>query len=285
MAERIHSSDTQLFINGTGVPAINSLSISSSKEVEDIARLGTYHTTERIIKSNQTSSLSIGMFLTTGATGVDPIYNPQKKEEGFLSTGKFDFQIKDLVGVTTITGASMTSYSINGSVGSLVEGSTSYEGDGATFTSAGAISMSEQRTDNFGGFFLPRNIEITTTETDNGKEAVNTSALNIQSFDISVDIPRRAVKRLGSRHASFRYPELPARGSLSFSMIKNLVTGLDLSETICDSGIIKIDLKDDSNDSLFHLTTSGCCLESVEESTALDDNTTINFSYYFPIIQ
>ena len=90
----------------------------------------------------------------------------------------------------------MTSYSINGSVGSLVEGSTSYEGDGATFTSAGAISMSEQRTDNFGGFFLPRNIEITTTETDNGKEAVNTSALNIQSFDISVDMSRRAGEQL-----------------------------------------------------------------------------------------
>ena len=29
---------------------------------------------------------------------------------------------------------------------------------------------------------------------------------------------------------------------------------------------------------------SGCCLETVNETTSLDGNTTVNFAYYFPII-
>ena len=71
----------------------------------------------------------------------------------------------------------------------------------------------------------------------------------------------------------------------SFNIIKNAVTGIDISKLVCDTGIIKIDLKDDANNSMFDFTTSGCCLESVEESNTLDDNTTVSFSYYFPIIQ
>ena len=282
--DRIHSSDIQLFIDGSRIPAVNSLSLSTPKEVVDIQRLGTAHITERVLSSNQTTTLEMEMLLTTGATGVDPFYQFQQRHGGFLTTGKFDFQVKDTAGSTVMNDASLTNYSINASVGELIRGNATYLGVGATFSDGGAISIDDQSNDDFiKGFMRPQKIQITTTT--NGQEGINTESLHIQDFSISVDLPRKNVTRIGQRNPSFRYPELPAGGSIEVSMIKNAVTGLDLSSLVCDSGVIKIDLKDDFGNSLMDFVTSGCCLENVDESTSLDDNTTINFSYYFPIIQ
>tara|TARA_R100001163_G_C5065234_1_gene203111 strand:+ start:127 stop:984 length:858 start_codon:yes stop_codon:yes gene_type:complete len=282
--DRIHSSDIQLFIDGSRIPAVNSLSLSTPKEVIDIQRLGTAHITERVLSSNQTTTLQMEMLLTTGATGVDPFYQFQQRHGGFLTTGKFDFQVKDTAGSTVMNDASLTNYSINASVGELIRGNATYLGVGATFSDGGAISIDDQSNDDFiKGFMRPQKIQITTTT--NGQEGINTESLHIQDFSISVDLPRKNVTRIGQRNPSFRYPELPAGGSIEVSMIKNSVTGLDLSSLVCDSGVIKIDLKDDLGNSLMDFVTSGCCLENVDESTSLDDNTTINFSYYFPIIQ
>ena len=283
MPDRINSSDTQLFIDSVSIPAITSLSVNTTKAVTDIRRLGTINVTERVLNSNQSTSIDMSMNLTTGASEVDPFYQFQEKGVGFLSTGKFNFVVKDSVGSIAIEEASLISYSIKGSVGSMVEGSATYEGIGVTSSAAGAISQDQQRNDRFGGFFAPRNIEITTTP--NGQEGINSETLNIQDFNLSIGIERKSVKRLGEMNPSFRYPEIPSAGNLSFNIIKNAVAGIDISKLICDTGVIKIDLKDNSNKSLFNFVTSGCCLESVDESNTLDDNTTVSFSYYFPIIQ
>jgi hypothetical protein len=283
MPERVHSSDIQLFVNDQRIPAVQSVRFSSSKELADLRALGSTHVIDRILTSNQSTQIDLQVNLATGATGIDPIYSYQQMQSGFLSTGGFEFKVKDVEGVTTITNGSLINYSINGAVGNLVKGSTSYKGNGASFTSAGSLSSSDQSNDSFGGFFRPDNIEITSTT--NGKEGVNSSTLNIQDFSLSVSTPRRDVTRLGTREPLFRYPELPSQGSLNFNIIKNQVTGINISSLVCDSGVIKIDLKDDAGNSVMDFTTSGCCLESVDESTALDDNTTLSFSYYFPIIQ
>ena len=280
--ERIHSSDVQLFVNDQRVPAVESLSLSSSKKVTDIPRLGVSHITERMLNANQSTQIDVGIYLTTGNTGESPFYGPQQMESGFLSTGKFNFKVKDKLGVNIISGGSLTSYSLKGSVGDIVKGNTSYEGDGAIFTSVGALTDADASTDTFGGFFRPKDIEITST---NGDEGIDTASLNIQDFSLSVNIGRKSVTRLGTRVPRFRYPELPSNGTLSFNVIKNKVTGLNISSLICESGAIKIDLQDDDGNSVMDFTTSGCCLETVDESPSLDDNTTISFSYYFPIIK
>ncbi len=281
--ERIHSSDVQLFINDQRVPAVDSLALASSKEVTDIGRLGVAHITERMLNANQSTRIDIGINLTTGNTGVSPFYAPQQMQSGFLSTGKFDFKVKDRAGVTTISGGSLTSYSLDGSVGEIVKGKTTYEGDGAIFTSVGALTAADASTDTFGGFFRPCNIRITSTT--NGDEGIDTTSLNIQSFSLSATVAKNSVTRLGTRVPLFRYPEMPSNGSLDFTVIKTRVTGLNISSLICQSGEINIDLRDDGGASVMNFTTSGCCLETVDESPALDDNTEINFSYYFPIIR
>tara|TARA_R110000737_G_scaffold105365_1_gene138437 strand:- start:120 stop:914 length:795 start_codon:yes stop_codon:yes gene_type:complete len=264
------------------VPAVESLSLSSSKKVTDIPRLGFSHITERMLNADQSTKIDVGIYLTTGNTGESPFYGPQQMESGFLSTGKFNFKVKDKLGVNIISGGSLTSYSLKGSVGDIVKGNTSYEGDGAIFTSVGALTDADASTDTFGGFFRPKDIEITST---NGDEGIDTASLNIQDFSLSVNIGRKSVTRLGTRVPRFRYPELPSNGTLSFNVIKNKVTGLNISSLICESGAIKIDLQDDDGNSVMDFTTSGCCLETVDESPSLDDNTTISFSYYFPIIK
>ena len=252
--DRVHSSDTQVFVDTVRIPMINSLSFSSSKNIVDLPALGVSHVQDRILGRNQSTSIDLGAIICTGASGIDPLYKFQQRNFGFLNTGKYDFQIKDLAGVTTIS----------------------------THTPAGALTISNQTEDEFGGVFAPNDIEITTTT--NGSESVNSNSMTIQDFDISVSLTRNPVTRLGEREPEFRYPELPAQGNLSFSAVKNQVTGLNLSSLVCESGIIKIDLKDANGDSVMDFTTSGCCLESVDESTSLDDNNMVSFTYYFPIL-
>tara|TARA_R100000005_G_scaffold95373_1_gene76625 strand:+ start:1366 stop:2214 length:849 start_codon:yes stop_codon:yes gene_type:complete len=281
MPDRIHSSDIQLFVDDARVPAVTDISINSSKGVKDIQRLGAAHVVDRVLNAGQSSSVEFSVNLTTGSTGIDPIYSYQQMGSGFLSTGNFDLKIKDKVGVTTVSGGALTSYSINGSVGEIVKGSTSYVGDGAIFTSAGALTDSDASNDIFDGFFRPKDIEITSAHE---KEGIDTSSFNIQDFSIAVSVDKSPVTRLGTRVPRFRYPSMPSKGTLSFNAVKNQVTGLDLSSLICDSGLIKIKLKDVNGNSVMEFDNSGCCLETVNETTSLDGNTTVNFAYYFPII-
>jgi len=280
---RVHSSDVQVFVNDQRIPAINSLGVNSTKENHDIPRLGVSHITDKILGPNQNSTIALEAILTTGATGIDPFYSFQQMQSGFLSTGKFEFKVKDLAGVTTISGASLTSYTVDGSVGEAVSETTQYIGDGAIFTPAGALVTDNQSTDQFGGFFVPQKIQITTST--NGEEGIDSDSLYIQSFSLSVDVGKNPVTRLGTRTPQFRYPEMPANGSLDFKVIKNKVTGINISSLVCSSGVIKIDLKDNENNSVIDFTTSGCSLESIDETTRLDDNTEIAFSYNFPIIK
>ena len=282
MPDRIHSSDIQLFVDDARVPAVTAVDVNSSKGVTDIQRLGTSHVVDRVLTANQSSTVNVSINLTTGNTGAEPIYTYQEMGSGFLSTGSFNLKIKDKVGVTTVSGGSLTSYSIDGSVGDIVKGQTSYVGDGAIFTSAGALTDNDASNDIFDGFFRPKDIEITSTHE---KEGISTASFNIQDFSISVSMEKTPVTRLGTRVPRFRYPTMPANGSLSFNAIKNQVTGLDLSSLICDSGVIKIKLKDQDGASVMEFDNSGCCLETVDESTSLDDNTTVSFSYYFPIMK
>ena len=284
MPDRIHSSDIQLFV-GLGasvpIPAVTSLSVSSPKSVVDIQRLGASHSVDRILTSNQSTTLSYDVNLTTGATGIDPIYSYQHMQSGFLSTGFLDFKVKDKVGTTTISGATLTSYSIDGSVGDIVKGSTTYEGNAAIFTSD--ETLDSETNDIFGGFFRPEDIEITSVI--NGNEGIDSATLNIQNFSISVSLEKKPITRLGTRVPQYRFPEMPAQGSLNFDVLKTKATGINISSLVCESGAITVNLKGDSNQSVLDFTTSGCCLDSINESTSLDGNTSLNFSYYFPIIQ
>jgi len=276
--DRVLSSETQLFYTGVRVPAVQSVDFSTEKASTPLQKLGNFNYSERILNSNQTTSFSYSVLITTGASTLDPFYTFQEQESGFLSTKNYGFNIKDFAGENTITGAYLTSYSLNGAVGEMVKGTSSYNADQVSFSPSNSISFSDLSNDDF-NIFIPKNITINSSSLTT--EGVSTSSLNIQSFDVSVNIQREPRNRLGSRTPEFRYPTMPVDGSLNVSFLKNSVTGIDLSPLIVDTGTISIDLK--SNDGLTRMSypMKQCSLKSVSESVDLDGNNTINFSYVF----
>ncbi len=160
--DRVHSSETQLFFTGIRVPAVQSIEFSTEKNSTDITPLGNLSYQDRILNSNQTTNLSYSILVTTGASGFDPFYTFQQSQSGFLSTTSYGFNIKDFAGENTITGAYLSSYSLEGSVGEFVKGSVSYEADSISFDTANSISFSDMSSDNF-DVFQPRHISISTT--------------------------------------------------------------------------------------------------------------------------
>ena len=69
----------------------------------------------------------------------------------------------------------------------------------------------------------------------------------------------------------------------NFSVIKNQVTGINMTNLVLDKGTITIDLQDNEGASTMDFVTSGCSLESVSESLGIDGNVTMDFSYIFSI--
>jgi hypothetical protein len=87
---------------------------------------------------------------------------------------------------------------------------------------------------------------------------------------------------MGSLTPKMRYPELPAEGDLSFSVIKNKVTGIDLSSLVLDKGLLSITLNESqSNQRQYNI--NDCSLISISEGHSLDDNATLDFKYVFSV--
>ena len=197
-----------------------------------------------------------------------------------MNTTSYGFNIKDFAGQNTITGAYLSSYSLKGSVGSFVEGESSYVGEVVSFDSSNAIGFSDMSSDTF-DVFQPRDISIVTSGSmgSAGTGVISTANLSIQSFDISVATSRQPINRLGSRTPEFRYPSLPIDGTLNVSFLKTAVTGIDMGPLIIDTGTITVELKDDADDTIMRFVNSGCSLKSVSEGVDLDGNNILNFSY------
>ena len=74
---------------------------------------------------------------------------------------------------------------------------------------------------------------------------------------------------------------MPIDGDFNISFLKNSVTGIDLSSLVVDTGTMSLDLKSDDGLTRMSYTLKQCSLKSVSESTDLDGNNSINFSYTF----
>ena len=276
--DRVHSSETQLFYTGIRVPAVQSIEFSTEKNSTDLTPLGNLSYQDRILNSNQTTNFSYSILITTGSEALDPFYTFQEQESGFLSTRSYGFDIRDFAGKNTITGAYLTSYSLQGSVGDFEKGASSYEADSISYTDSNSIDFSDMSNDDF-NIFRPRNITISSSSLST--EGASSTELNIQSFNIGVNVNRQSFNRLGSRTPEFRYPQLPIDGDFNISFLKNSVTGIDLSSLVVDTGTMSLDLKSDDGLTRMSYTMKQCSLKSVSESTDLDGNNSINFSYTF----
>lgn len=264
---RIHSSNSQVFINGTRLTGVSQFEFSKNRDSENLQSLGSTHIANSITDLEPVVEISFSWILGKGVT--DPFFDLSTGD--IVSVEKFVLQKKDLAGTDVFSGQYLTSYEINGGVGDLVNGSATYEGDYHT-QNTGVFTV--ESNDSIKPF-LPSKIGISSTFAEGA-----TTNLSAQNFSFSYPIPRKAVHQLGKRNAKLRYPELPTVGDFSFSVIKNEIvqmTGI----VVLPTGDTNIVLEDCDGQNAVTYSLKGCRLENISESLDLDGSASIDFSYKF----
>lgn len=271
---RVHSSDTQVFLNDTRLVGIQSVSFDTQKQITDLPALGQFGTENRILTSNQATNLKLDFILASDIEN-DPFFS--FAGSGIISVDKKNFKIIDTVGQNLISGAYLSNYSLNFGVGQIVQGSVGYEADTIVFNDNDFLAQNDQSNDSF-EVFKAKNVNVSA----NFAEGMDSSSFCIQNASISFDIERTPVTRIGERIPRYRYPNTNGNGSIEFSIIKNSVTGLDLSSLVLEKGTLIFNLSNETNTTLIEV--SNASLLSVSESNDLDGNATIDFNYIFSLI-
>ena len=214
---------------------------------------------------------------------LDQEYRPYRSTEhiDFLSHEESILKLQENAGTTTISKAYLTDYSLSFSVGELAQGSFSYEGgEISTQSNSEFVEIS----DTF-DVFKPQSLSVTS----NFSEGIDSTNYAIQNCNISLSISRTPTIRVGQRVAKRRTPELPAEGSVSFSVIKRNVESLDLSNLVLEKGDLtftaienKLSTSTEADVTL-NIKVENCYLNSISNSHDLDGNATLNFNYIFPI--
>lgn len=266
--DRVSYGDTRVYINDVLLKGISSCEINTTREVENLRSINHHETTDRIIKSDQKPEATLSWIL--GEDSSDPFFSFQTS--GILSVESFNIKKKDIVGVEEVKSGFLTSYSVNAAVGDLITAEAKYEGIDFSFTEAGKLTLGVQTSDSYKSF-LPSKIQLSATFQEG-----DIFTFPIQSFQINVPVPRQSLKRLGEQSPKYRLPTLPTEATVSFSAIKNDITGLDFSRIVLEKGNFEFLLAtcDDVNKSY---TLSGCSLLGISESIDLEGNAAIDFNY------
>ena len=277
-ATRVHSHESQVYIDSTLIRGVQSFSYENPKNVQELRKLGSYKIEDHILTADQPIDASIDFIVNNHVLGRTGNYLK------FLSSDESTLKLKDATAETTFSKANLTSFSLDCSIGNFVRGSYGYQCDSLSVSSSDELEDSDLDSSQF-NVFRPQDITLTTTLA----EGKNSTDFPIQSISLSVGIERRATIRVGERGAKRRYPVLPAQGSLEISIIKNNVEDtMDLSNLVTEKGnftflIAETALGTTSTNTKVKLVVHDCFLNSVNHSHDLDGNATLNFSYSFPI--
>ena len=267
-ADRVTYADSRIYINDVLLTGISECSIETSRDFEDLRSIKRYEVTDRILKSDQTPKATISWII--GEKSTDPFFNFQKS--GIISVENFNIKKKDIVGVNEIKSGFLTSYSVDASVGNPITAQAEYEGTDYSFTSNEKLTIGSETSDYY-NVFLPSKINISANFQE-GK----IFSLPVQSFKISVSVPRTALKRVGEMKPKYRIPTLPAEASIDFSVIKSDVTGIDFSKILLEEGDFTFSMSSCNNIQKTYLLKN-CSLTNVSESLDLDGSATIDFNY------
>ncbi|MDB4317784.1 hypothetical protein N9973_00640 [bacterium] len=277
-ATRVHSHESQIYIDDTLIRGVQSFSYENTKNFQELRKLGSYKQEDYILTADQPIDTSIDFIVNDHVLDTDGNYLK------FLSSDESTIQLKDATARTTFSKANLTNFSLKFSVGELARGSYGYQCDSLSVSEGDSLVDSDLDTSKI-NVFRPQNISLTTTL----DEGINSTDFPIQSISISLGIERKATIRVGERGAKRRYPVLPAQGTLSASVIKNNVDDtLDLSSLVSKKGnftfvISETALGTASASPNLNVKVYNCFLNSVNNSHDLDGNATLDFSYTFPI--
>ena len=283
-ATRVHSHESQVYIDSTLIRGVQSFSYENPKNVQELRKLGSYKQEDYILTADQPVDTSIDFIVNDHVLDTildasnDAIYLK------FLSSDESTLKLKDATAETTFSKANLTNFSFDCSVGGLIRGNYGFQCDSLSVDSSESYEDADINSSKI-SVFRPQDITLTTTLA----EGKNSTDFPIQSVSLSVGIERRATIRVGERGAKRRYPVLPAQGSLQISIIKNNVEDtLDLSNLVAEKGnftflITETELGAASANPNLNLVVHDCFLQSTSHSHDLDGNATLDFSYSFPI--
>lgn len=272
--DRVNYGDTRVYINNTILKGVSDCSIETTREVENLRSITRYETPDRILKSNQVPKVTISWIL--GEESTDPFFDFQNS--GILSVENFEIKKRDIAGVHVVNSGFLTSYSVNASVGDLITAEAQYEGLGYSFADSGKLTIREQTADSYRSF-LPSKISLSATFAEG-----DIFKFPIQSFSIDIPTPRTPLKRLGEMTAKYMIPTLPSEATVSFSAVKNDITGIDFSKIILEKGDFSFDIRSCRDfGKVYYLTE--CSLVGISETVNLDGNATIDFNYVSSVTQ
>lgn len=265
---RVNYGDTRVYVDNLLLTGISNCEINTERSYEDLRSFGRYETTDRISKSDQIPKINLSWILGEGSS--DPFFGYQSS--GIVSVEKFNIKKRDILGENIVSGAFLTSYSVNAAVGDVVSAEAQYEGLAYSFSATGALTGYAQTDDSYRSF-IPQKI---TVEGDFGEGQIQPFA--IQSFEINVPIERSPLKELGSLNPDYRIPNLPIEATVSFSAVKNEITGMDFAPIILEKGNFAFRMKSCA-DIGKRYTVRDCSLTNISESIGLDGNAVVNFNY------
>lgn len=265
---RVTSSDTQVSINDSRLKGVTNLSIEQSRETSSLRGLSYLNIQQKVAQLTPENKISLEWMLGNGTT--DPFFDISSSE--LISSEAFELKIRDLAGSYLFSNSFLTSYGVSANVGELINGTVEYISDYLTI-GEDALTPFDQVEDSF-SVFVPKSIIINQTNA----EAGTIISCPVQSFSINVPISRKKIVRVGQRQARTFYPEFPIEASLSFSIIKTDVVGVE-DYGILPFGSFEIKLSDCSNLGEKTYTLEKCWLDSISESVDLEGNNVINVEY------
>ena len=278
-ATRVHSSDTQIFIDSVAIAGIQSKSVEINREYQDLRPLGSTSNKDKILTSNQTVGINLDYLVVHN--GFDPF----NTTNGLLNIYKQEIKIVDTTHQFIASGAYLQSCSLDISVGDNPRGSAFYEAEEISYNDGIFLTPLDQTEDQYASIFRPQEIIVSKSYFEDGIEGCDGGVCGfcIQSASINVSLNREAVNKVGEMIPRMRYPSLPINGEVSFEAVKTNMKEVDISSLILGKGDLTFDLKRKARNFSLQYKISDCSLISVTESLDLDGNAIINFSYQFPL--
>jgi len=273
---RVHSSDTQVFINDSRLKGVTNFDVSFDRETADLRGLHSLHIEDRI--NTEPEKVAVNLSWIMGNDTSDPFFSVATGQ--IVSVENFTIEKKDIVGSEVIEGAYLTSYEVAAAIGDTINGKASYEAN-RFYTGAESLAYEDQSNDFNLSVFLPSKIVIDQTSIEGN---VSSSGVSIQSFSVQVPIPRTTFRRIGTPVPKTRYPEIPVVGTTSFSILKNTGASFENDAVVLSKGNFTVSLYDcaGSGEISYHL--QDCNLSSISESLDLDGNETVDFNYSFNVL-
>lgn len=219
-----------LSLSGQYLTGVQSFSISSSPKFDEIKRFGGQIIEDRI-SNGQENKLNISWIVSP----FEPSFRMfGTGDDTDIIRGKYNFVSNDSEGSDQISGAYLTSYNVKAQINDVPTTSVAFDVDNIKSSGNGAIALQDTFDIQFYPF-LPSQISVAASFSD----GVTTTSGCLQSFDLSLNVPRKEVKRLGEIYPIQRIPQFPLDVSLNMSVIKESGVASNLYSSYLDNAVLQ----------------------------------------------